>query len=166
MGICALPRSVKSELLTLATHDVHRCLIAPAGHPILRKKKLSWVDISAYRLITNDDRFATGEIVERALHSEQFTQRTTMRATDADIMKAFVAAGLGIAVIQNIAFDAKQDTSIRAVNVDHLFPASTTCILLRKDCYLRSSMCEFISTFSPKWSREKIELARASSLSR
>jgi len=80
-----------------------------------------------------------------------------MRAMDASIIKAYVAAGVGVAVLQKMAFNAALDKDLRAVAVDHLFPSSSAMISLRRDHLLKKFAFDFIQMVAPEWSREAID---------
>lgn len=158
IGVATMPDRAPLDLLKLDAYPITRCVIAPPGHPLLKKRKPSLADLGKYKLITYDGRFKTGNLVERAFSVANLDPRITMKATDADVVKTYVALGLGIAVIQEMAIDTRDD-SIRAINVDHLFPVSTTWIMLRKGQYLRKFLYDFIAMISPKWTRSEIDKA-------
>lgn len=132
VGIATAPDKVPRELVKLDAYPIHRCIIAPEGHPILRNKRPTLSDLGQYRLVAYDRRFRTGRI-EGAFESAGIVPRIAMRATDADIIKTYVSAGLGVAVIQEMAFDPSVDTAIRKLNADHLFLVSRAYMLLRRD---------------------------------
>jgi len=160
MGVGTLPDNMPANLVRLNPYPMSRCVIAPLAHPILRRKKPTLKDIGRYPLITYDHRSKTGQLVERIFATAGITPNVTLKANSADIIKAYVAAGMGIAIVQAMAIN-KQDRSIRAINVDHLFPASMSWIVVRKDHYLRRFQYEFIAMVSPKWTREEVDRARA-----
>jgi DNA-binding transcriptional LysR family regulator len=159
IGVSTMPEVVPKNLRNLSIQRVSRCIIAPLGHPLLQLRKPTLADVAKYRLIAYDTRFTTGHVVERAFAAANITPRIAMKATDADVAKAYVSAGLGIAVIEEIAIDAADDT-LRAVNADHLFPASSTWMFLRSDQYLRKFLYDFIGMVSPRWTRNEIDRAR------
>lgn len=158
IGIGTMPEVVPKRLLSLDIQRVSRCIVAPVGHPILKIRKPSLADIAQHRLIAYDTRFTTGHVVERAFAAANIMPRIVMSATDADVAKAYVSAGVGIAVIEGIAIDANE-AKLKAINADHLFPASGTWMFLRGGQYLRTFLYDFIGMVSPKWTRAEIEKA-------
>jgi len=159
LGICTLTGNMPANLFRLEAYPISRSIIAPPGHPILQKARPTLRDLARHRLITYDNRFKTGEMVEHAFLAAGITPRITLKATTADVVKTYVAAGLGIAVVQSMAVE-KQDRTLRAVNADHLFPPSMSWILLRRDQYLRSFLHDFIAMISPAWTAAEIDRAR------
>jgi len=84
-----------------------------------------------------------------------------LSAIDADVIKAYVAGKLGIAVLQSLAYDAKTDTEIAAVNVDHLFPGSHTKLILNRAKYMRQYTFDFIHMLAPAWTQAKVKAVLA-----
>jgi LysR family transcriptional regulator, cys regulon transcriptional activator len=118
-------------------------------------------DLAAYPIINLDASFTGGAVVIRAFEAKGLTPNIVLNATDADVMKAYVAEGLGIGTLPNSVFDAKRDRGIRAIAVDGLFEKVTTSIVLLRDLYLRRSLLQLIEMLSPVWTREAIERAMA-----
>jgi LysR family cys regulon transcriptional activator len=78
-------------------------------------------------------------------------------AIDSDIIKAYVAEGVGIAVIPTLALDPETDRALRVLDVTALFPKSTMTVSLRRDVYLRRYVSDFVQLVAPKWGYEAIQ---------
>jgi len=85
------------------------------------------------------------------------SSRAAASAIDSDIIKAYVAEGVGIAVIPTLALDLEADRALRVVDVTHLFPKSAMTVSLRRDIYLRRFVPDFIQLVAPRWSYEAIQ---------
>lgn len=158
VGLCTLPDPMPKGVVAVKAYDIDRCLIVPPRHPLLKvKKKLTMEDIARFPLITYDNSYTSGSVVQREFQRHGITPWITMRAMDASIIKAYVAAGVGVAVLQKMAFNAAADKDLRAIEVDHLFPSSSAMFTLRKDHLLKSFAFDFIQRVSPEWSREAME---------
>src|SRR5690606_37201722 len=81
-------------------------------------------------------------------------------ATDADVIKAYVEAGLGIATLPTMAYNAARDRGIRLIEAGHLFEPLISCIWIHRYSYLRNVVSEFIYMLSNVWTREAIEETR------
>ena len=82
------------------------------------------------------------EIVEAALYDKH--------------RKAYVAAGMGVAVVPKLAVDLSKDVDICIITSDHIFPASMAMISLRSDHLLRTFGYDFIKMIAPRWTRKAI----------
>jgi LysR family cys regulon transcriptional activator len=97
--------------------------------------------------------------VMRIFEAEGLKPNVVLSATDADVIKAYVAQGLGIATLPAVAFDPARDRNIRAIDVNHLFEPNTNCVEIRKNYYLRGYMYDFIQMFAPQWNRKTVREA-------
>ena len=80
-----------------------------------------------------------------------------LTAIDADVIKTYVELGLGVGIMARMAFDAKRDRGLRALDASQLFESSTTRIGLRRGAYLRRYAYEFIELFAPRLPRAMVE---------
>lgn len=156
IGLSTLPEQSPGGVTTLDAYPFERCLIVPAGHPLLKSRHLEIEQIARYPLVTFDESFSSGWVVQREFQRRGLTPRIAMRATDTNVIKAYVGAGMGIAVIQKMAVDPAVDLDIRVMATDHIFPPSMAVISLRSDHLLRKFGYDFIQMITPRWTQEAI----------
>lgn len=156
IAIASKPPEGAMGLAVLPTYALDRSVITPAHHPLLARRKPTLDDIARYPLITFDAGFAGASIVMRAFHEKGLAANVVMTATDADVIKAYVELGLGIAVLPTIAFDAKRDRALRAIDASHLFESTQTLIGIHPYMYLRQYMYDFVGIVAPRWNRHAI----------
>lgn len=87
------------------------------------------------------------------------TPRVALSAIDADIIKTYVALGLGVGIVAQMAFDPEQDRGLRAVDCAHLFESSTTRIGLHRNAWLRGYTYAFIEAFAASLTRDVVDKA-------
>jgi DNA-binding transcriptional LysR family regulator len=149
IGLSTLPERVPAGIRTLEAYEIGRCIITPPGHPLLRKRRRTLEDIAAYPLITYEDTFNTGHVVDHEFQRRGLSPRIVLRATDSSVIKAYVAEGIGIAVIQRAAIDPKADTGLRFIDATALFPASMAMLSVRRDHLLQAFAFDFIASVVP-----------------
>ena len=98
-----------------------------------------------------------GQIVGAAFRAKGLQPKLVVSAIDSDIIKAYVAEGVGIAVIPTLALDLELDRGLRIVDVTPLFPKSVMTVSLRRDIYLRRFIPDFIQLVAPKWGYDAIQ---------
>jgi len=147
------------ELAMLPCYQWNRCVIAPPKHPLLKEPLLTLEAIARYPLVTYDFAFAGRSKINQAFAARDLRPNVVLTAIDADIIKTYVALGLGIGLMAAMAFDAKADKGLRALDASHLFESSTTRIGVRKDAWLRGYAYVFIELFAPHLTRKVIEAA-------
>lgn len=156
IGITTGTEDPDPALVMLPAYRISMSLVVPEGHPLLERRRPSLRDIAKFPLIAYDVELNSRKTVARTFERAGITPDIVLSATDADVIKAYVASGLGIAILQTMAFEEEKDRGLRALPVDYLFPSSTTYILLRRGKYLRQYMLEFIRMVSPNWTPERI----------
>ena len=82
-----------------------------------------------------------------------------LSAQDSDVIKTYVELGLGIGILAKMAFDAKRDMTLRAIDAGHLFESSTTRLGIKRGAYLRRYAYDFIELFAPHLPRASVERA-------
>lgn len=137
------------ELVMMPCYEWNRCVVAPPGHPILEARPLTLEAIAAHPLVTYDFAFTGRSVVNEAFEGRGLKPRVVLTAIDADVIKTYVALGLGVGLVAAMAFEPQRDTGLRAVDASHLFPASTTRIGIRRGMYLRGYIYAFIELFAP-----------------
>ena len=149
------------DLVMLPCYDWNRSVIAPPGHPLLKEKKLTLEAIARYPIITYDFAFTGRSKINQAFEAQGLTPNVVLTAIDTDVIKTYVGLGLGIGIVASMAFDAKEDSGLRAMDASHLFAPSTTRIGLRRNYYLRGYVYDFIELFAPHLTRKVIDAAMA-----
>ena len=75
------------------------------------------------------------------------------------MIKAYVAAGLGIGIVSNLSLGEGPDERFVAADISHLFPTTHTVLSLRRDIFLREHLVEFIGRVNPTCNRSAIRAA-------
>jgi len=161
IALTARPAEEFPDLLFLEYCVLPRVLVVPAGHPLLREKKLTLKAISRHPLVTLDIG-SHGQLRMRELFARSGLEpRIAFSGVDVEVVKAFVAAGLGIAVLPRLAFDRKRDSGLRALDASQLFESHAGCLAIRKNHYLRGYAYDFIQMLAPGFDRLTVEKALA-----
>lgn len=106
-----------------------------------------------------DKKFSSGWRVMEAFERNGIKPRVVLTAIDAEVVKAYVAEGIGVAFLQELTFDPARDKGLAARNVDNLFEPSTAVIMLRKNGYLRNYAYRFIQLINPSIDRVTVRKA-------
>lgn len=155
-GVCTLPESTPPGLLAIQAYEIQRCLAVPNGHPLLDGRPITLNELGRWPWIVHDERYTSGAVVQQVFQQHGMQPQVVMRASDVSIMKAYVAQGLGIAVLQKVAMSDETDGRLRQIDVDTLFPASTAMVTLRKDYLLSTYAFDYLSMILPQLSRAEL----------
>jgi len=158
------PAEEFADLLFLEYCKLPRALVAPRGHALCRQKRVTLKAISSYPLITLDVG-SHGQSKMRELFARSgLVPHIVFSGVDVDVVKAFVEAGLGIAVLPRIAYEPEREPKLRAIDVSHLFESHSGCLALRRNHYLRGFVYAFIEMLAPGMDRRAIEKAAVGSV--
>jgi LysR family transcriptional regulator, cys regulon transcriptional activator len=157
LGLASAPTEETPTLVRLPCYRFRRCVLVPKRHPLLKKRRITLSDMAAYPMINLDVSFASGVAVMSTFQARGIVPNVVLTATDADVIKAYVAAGLGIATLPEIAFDPRQDALLATINARHLFPPNISYVWVHRHLYLRGYAFEFIRMLSATWTRAMIE---------
>jgi len=147
------------QLVMLPCYQWNRCIIVPPKHPLLKVEKIALEDVAQYPLITYDFAFTGRSAMQRAFEQKGLTPNVVLTAIDSDVIKTYVALGLGIGILAQMAFDPKQDTALKSIDASHLFEPSATRIGIRKNTFLRGYIYDFIEMFAPHLTRASVDTA-------
>ena len=151
----------QDDLVMLPCYQWNRCVIAPPGHPILKAKPLTLEAIAKYPIVTYDFAFTGRSQINKAFAGRGLAPNVVLTALDADIIKTYVALGLGIGIVAYMAYDPATDKGLRAVDAAHLFESATTRIGIRRNAWLRGYAYTFMELFAPHLTRRMVESALA-----
>jgi LysR family cys regulon transcriptional activator len=159
LGLSASPKVMPLNVVCIPAYHVKRLLITPANHPLLKQKKLDLKSIARYPIVVYDQKFSSGWRVMEAFERNGIKPRVVLTAIDAEVVKAYVSEGLGVAFLQHFTFDRARDKGVGVRSVDSLFEPSSAVIMLRKSGYLRNYAYRFIQLINPSIDRITVRQA-------
>ena len=101
-------------------------------HPLARKKRLAIRDLASHPPVGYHPRSTTGGMMARAFGRNGVIPNVIVQANDSDVIKAYVAEGLGIGIVPAAILDRRLDVHLHSVDVTALFPRASTNIMIRE----------------------------------
>ncbi len=159
LGLSGVPDTVPDNIVTLNAYSIERCVIVPANHPLLSRSKTTIRDLAEYPLIKYDDSTKVGMETLNEFNRHGLRPRVVLQATDANVIKAYVGAGLGIAVIQKMAIEPLVDRNIKILPYSHVFPSSMTYLMFRRGQHIRGYIYDLVRMICPRLTNMEIDKA-------
>ena len=159
VGVTSLPASVPPELVAIPVLTASHIVVAPTGHPVLRMKGLTLEKLARFPIIMQHPTRLQGARIERKFHDAGIAVHFAVQALDTDVMKTYVGAGLGIAIIPEFTYSPRLDPGLRTRDVGHLFDPTTSVIILRKGALLKRHVYSFLHDLAPALERGRIDAA-------
>jgi LysR family cys regulon transcriptional activator len=159
MGVATEMISQYPDLVSLPVYQWNRCVVVPPKHPLLKETPLTLEKLAEHPIVTYDFAFANRSLVQKAFEARGLKPHVVLSAQDSDVIKTYVELGLGVGILAKMAFDAKRDVMLRAIDASHLFESSTTRLGIKRGAYLRRYAYDFIGTFAPHLPATTVEQA-------
>lgn len=157
IGIATESLEGYGDLVTFPCYQWSHVVVVPTGHALLRSPSLAITELARYPIVTYEAGFTGRPHIDAAFAKHGLEPDIVLTAMDADVIKTYVADGLGVGIIASMAFDAKTDQPLSAIEVKHLFASNTTRLAVRRGAYLRGYTFALIELFAPHLTRKAIE---------
>ena len=160
VGIATEALSSVPGLVALPCYQWTHMVITPSDHPLSRlTAPLTLAQLAAHPLITYEPGYTGRSHIDEAFDREGLTPNIVLEAMDADVIKTYVALGMGVGVVAAMAVDEDRDQGLCALDARHLFAPNLTRLAVRRGAYLRRYVYHFITTFASPLTREVVEAA-------
>ena len=159
MAIATEGTDLFENLVTLPCYQWNRSVVVPKDHPLASIERLSLEELAKHPLITYTFGFTGRSQLDAAFERAGLHPQLALTAVDADVIKTYVRLGLGVGIVAHMAYDPQTDSDLTALEASHLFSASTTKIVLRRDMFLRAFIYDFIALFAPHLNQSIIDQA-------
>ena len=157
IGVTHLPPQLPKEIVAVPFRTSHRALVMPVGHPLLKQKNLTLEKLAPYPLIVQHSSRPQGARILRKFQQAGFDVNIVVQALDADVVKTYVAAGLGIGIIPAFTYSAREDRGLRVRDVGHLFDDAVSAVLLRRQSHLPHYVYAFVENLDPALEHRRLE---------
>ena len=161
VGVATEALGVVPELVSFPFYSWHHALVVPKGHPLAKAPWPSLEALAEYPLITYHEGFTGRERIDQAFAAAGLSPEVVMSALDADVIKAYVALGLGVGIVASMAYDPERDGHLQRIDASHLFEPNLTRIAVRRGRFLRGYAYRFIELCSPAQAEAAVRAALA-----
>ena len=143
LGFVSIPME-SSKITYTKLFAYNRVLITPLNHPLLKVDHLSLEAIGAWPIIFSQPGRLTRELIEGEFRRAGIKYETAMSLPDTDMIKPYVALGVGISIGNEFALDPGDYSEIGIRSLNHLLPAGEVGIIKERDSKLSNSARLFI----------------------
>jgi DNA-binding transcriptional LysR family regulator len=103
------------ELESMVFHQDELVAIAPAGHPLLKKKKVTAREICREPFILREEGSGTRAVVERALRRKGIKVKPLLSLASPEAIKNTVATGIGLAIVSRLIVELEVKTGLLGI---------------------------------------------------
>lgn len=149
IGIATESLTTEDNLAGIPYYTWQHSIITPKDHPLTKLAHITLEDLAQYPIVTYHEGFTGRAKINQAFIDAHLDADIVMSALDTDVIKTYVELGMGIGIINSIAYDEKRDIHLSQIKTS-LFDINTTWIAVRKGHLLRGYGYDFISLCSPE----------------
>jgi DNA-binding transcriptional LysR family regulator len=146
--------------LAVPLYQWRRTVVAPRKHPLaLLHRRLRLGDLAGEPLVSYDSSLRPESSLRQAFFNAGLEPRFACTSSDADLIKTYVRAGLGVGILAEMAMRAEDARNLAVLDASHLLPNCTTWLVLRRDRILRSYVLDLIGQFASHLDRRDLKAA-------
>ncbi len=149
IGIATESLTTEENLASVPYYNWQHSIIVPQSHPLTQVPNITLEDLAQYPIITYHGGFTGRSKIDKAFEDAGIDVDLVMSALDADVIKTYVELGMGVGIVNDVAYDPERDYRLKQIKTD-IFGVNTTWIAVRKGHLLRGYGYEFISLCSPE----------------
>ena len=146
-AIAAVPEGLFHRL----SRAFDRVAIAPRGHPLLKEERVTLKTLSPYPFVMPWKGSTTRQLVERAFQEAGIPYQIGLEAGGIEIIKRYVALGLGIGVVLEFCLTPEDRKAMAARPVRHLFGQDSYGVVVRKGRFLTRAARALIREIDPQF---------------
>lgn len=146
--------------LAVPLYSWRRAVVVPRKHPLATiNRRLRLGDLAGQPLVSYDSSLRPESSLRRAFLADGLQPRFACTSSDADLIKTYVRAGLGVGILAEMAIRPDDSRDLAILDANHLLPTCTTWLVLRRDRVLRSYVLDLAGQLAPHVERGDLEAA-------
>jgi len=151
LAIISTPGAAPGEGLAVPLFRWQRAVVVQRGHKLAElKRPLKLSDLEGEQLVSYESSLRPESSLQRVFAAANIVPRFTFTSRDADLIKTYVRAGLGVGVFAEMAVLADDARDLVVLDADGLFPECTTWLVLRRDRVLRTYAAALAGFIAPQ----------------
>lgn len=151
LAIISTTGSPPTDGLAVPLFRWRRTVVVPQGHALASlKRALKLTDLDGQSLVSYESSLRPESSLRRAFAAANVVPRFACTSRDADLIKTYVRAGLGVGIFAEMAYGAEDAHDLRELDAAGLFPECTTWLVLRRDRVLRAYAASLAELIAPQ----------------
>ena len=143
--------------LAVPLYRWRRLVLVPRTHALAALDHApSLAELAAYPLISYESSVRPESSLRRAFAGAGLTPRLAMTAADADLIKTYVRAGLGVGLLAEMAVGGAQDADLLAQPAPPELAECVTWAVLPRERVLRDYALELLQALAPQLDRRDL----------
>src|SRR5689334_20441862 len=139
-----------------------RVILVPKAHALAKGKRApSLAELAKHPLVSYESSLRPDSSLRVPFTNAGLAPHIAITARDADLIKTYVRAGLGVGVLAEMALTAEDAADLVALDAGELFPICTTWLVLHRERVLRDYTLDLIVDLAPQLDARDLRRALA-----
>lgn len=148
--------------LAVPLYRWRRQVLVPVAHPLASLQRApTLAELADQPLISYESTNKPESSLRRAFAAAGLEPQIAMTARDADLIKTYVRAGLGVGLLAEMAVSTRDDGDLRALPAPSAVPECTSWAVLPRERVLRDYALELLLALAPQLDRADLKRAVA-----
>ena len=146
--------------LALPLYRWDRVVLVPRAHPLAalgRAPELA--ELAEHPLISYESSLREGSSLRQMFTARGLSPRFALTARDADLIRTYVRAGLGVGILAEMALTPEDAIDLCALATDDLLPQCTAWLVFARDRVQRDYALELIKALAPQFDLRDVRRA-------
>lgn len=139
-----------------------RVVLLPNRHALGQKREAPTLgDLAAWPLVSYESSTRPDSSLQRAFAARGLQPQIAMTARDADLIKTYVRAGIGVGLLAEMAVSASQDADLETRPAPDSIPECTAWAVLPRERVLRDYTVDLLVALAPQLDRHDLRRVQA-----
>ena len=148
--------------LAVPLYRWRRVVLVPAAHELAALGRApTLAELAPLPLVSYESTNKPDSSLRRAFAAAGLEPQIAMTARDADLIKTYVRAGLGVGLLAEMAVSARDDADLRALPAPAAVPECISWAVLPRERVLRDYALELLLALAPQLDRSDLKRAVA-----
>lgn len=155
-AIATEPLAAGDDFVMMPCYRWRFAVMAPRSHP-LTGAPVSIEALARYPIVTYVPGSQGRSLLDKAFSARALALKPVLAASDADVIKTYVRAGMGVGIAAALAWDPALDSDLVLLGADAILPPGIAHIGFRKGLFLRKFHYEFMGLLAAHLTKELVD---------
>ena len=151
---------LSSNYMLMPCFNYQTQILVPKGHPLTQLAEVSLEDVGRYSLVTHVFDYGFNSLdtttFDKAFRLKSIRPEIALATGNAEVIKSYVRAGLGVGIIADLAYNDIEDSDLVLIRIPEFNESYQTTVAIRNGSYIPGYMYEFIELFAPHLTRDVV----------
>lgn len=157
VAIVSTASPVPPSPLAIPLFRWNRQILVPRNHALANLgRRPTIADLASHSLVSYESSLAAESSLRRAFAAAGHEPKLAVTARDADLIKTYVRAGLGVGILAEMALTAEDFAELSVLQAEGLLPTCTTWAVLQPERVQRDYALDLIVALAPHIDRRDL----------